>query len=309
MGKVAKTLQEVTMKTALRSVTYNVHSSNNPPQITVKPGETFLAETELCTGNWLNSINDSWTPDKTNASNPAVCVAVEGARPGDVLAVEIIKIVPDKIGYTGFNNTSNKLADKILKRDWGLNVKTVAIDDKYVYWSSILKLPISPMIGTLGTAPADREITNAYAGVHGGNMDVQEVSAGSTVYLPVEVDRALLHIGDAHAIQGDGEINCSGGIECRSEVTLRVEIVPRPKNYRCVRIENADYIMTVGCEADVEASFLLACEQMIGWMTEAYHFSIDEAYLLMGQVMEARNTQFVNPTRSYVCKMPKKFLK
>ena len=296
------------MQTLSGATTYNTHSRNNPPQFTVQQGEIFLANTELCTGNWLNSIHDTWAPDKSNASNPAVCVAVEGTRPGDMLAVEILEVVPDKIGYTGFANNPNNLASKIMQRDWGLNVKTVAICGQYVHWSDKLKLPVKPMVGTLGTAPAERDIGNTYAGPHGGNLDVQEVAAGSTVYLPVEVEGALLHIGDAHALQGDGEINGSGGIECRAQVTLRATVMPRPKNFRAVRIQNADYIMTVGCEADVNAAFHLACEQMLSWMVDDYGFSINEAYLLMGQVMESRNTQFVNPTSSYVCKMPKKFL-
>ena len=296
------------MLTLSRLVTYNEHSRNNPPQFSVKSGEIFRADTELCTGNWLNSIDDIWTPDKTNALNPTVVVAIEGAKAGDMLAVEILKIVPDKLGYTGFNNESNTLAAKIIDRDWGHNLKTVAICDGYVHWSKNLKIPIRPMIGTLGTAPAGKNVGNAYGGAHGGNMDVQEICPGNIVYLPVEVEGALLHIGDAHALQGDGEINCSGGIECRAEVTLRATVVKRPKEMRCVRIENADYIMTVGCEAGVDASFLLACEQMVNWMAADYDFSIEEAYLLMGQVMEARNTQFVNPTSSYICKMPKKYL-
>ena len=296
------------MQTLSRLKAYSVHSRNNPPQFTVKSGEIFRANTELCTGDWLNSIDDIWTPDKTNALNPTVVVAVEGAKPGDMLAVEILKVVPDKIGYTGFNNESNHLATKVINRDWGHNLRTLAICDKYVHWSDRLKIPIEPMVGTLGTAPAGEDVGNAYGGAHGGNMDVQEVCPGNTIYLPVEVDGALLHIGDAHALQGDGEINCSGGIECRAEVTLRATIVKRPSEMRCVRIENADYIMTVGCLADVDGSFLLACEQMVSWMVADYDFTIEDAYLLMGQVMEARNTQFVNPTSSYICKMPKKYL-
>ena len=67
------------------------------------------------------------------------------------------------------------------------------------------------MIGVLGTAPELEVFSNAWPGPHGGNMDVQEVCPGATVYLPVNVPGALLHIGDVHAIQGDGEINCGGG--------------------------------------------------------------------------------------------------
>lgn len=296
------------MRTIKRDITYNHHSRYNPPQATVQPNEVFLAETELCTGGWLLSQEDVWTPDKTCALNPTVVVAVAGAKPGDVLVVDILDITPDSLGYTGFVNASNPLASRILPRDWEHNVKTVRIADGFVHWSDRIRLSISPMIGTLGTAPAHEVLSNAEGSEHGGNMDVQEVCAGSTVYLPVEVEDALLHVGDVHALQGDGEINCSGGIECRGVVKLRTRIVPRPAHYRCVRIEDDTHIMTVACERRVEESFHLACEQMVQWVAGEYTFSIEEAYLLMGQVMQARCTQFVNPTSSYIYKMPKVYL-
>ena len=192
------------MQRALRAVNYSCHSPANKPQLAVKPGEVFVAETELCSGDWLHSIDDLWAPEKRNALNPTVVVYVEGANPGDLLAVEILEVVPDKLGYTGLSPEHNKLMNKIMEYDWGMNTKTVAIADGHVLWSDKLKLPISPMVGTLGTAPAEGEIGNAYGGMHGGNMDAQELCAGTTVFLPVEVEGALLHIGDCHALQGDG---------------------------------------------------------------------------------------------------------
>jgi len=296
------------MQTASREIIYNYHSPLNPPQFTVKPGEVFMAETELCTGGWLLSYADSWTPDKTCALNPTVVVAVEGAKPGDVLAVKIHEVNPVEVGYTGFNKESNHLANHIMVHDWGMNVKTVKIEDGFVLWDDKRKLPVAPMIGTLGTAPAVEALSNAKGGAHGGNMDVQEVAPGSTVYLPVAVEGALLHIGDCHAIQGDGEINCSGGIECRTVCKLSVEVIKKPENYGCVRIENDAYIMTVVCEGNTKEAFLEATKQLVLWMVEGYGFTVNDAYLLLGQVMEARSTQFVNPTASYICKMPKKFL-
>ncbi|GHU73710.1 acetamidase [Clostridia bacterium] len=297
------------MQRALRGITYNVHSRFNQPQIIVKPGETFQAETELCTGNWLNRLEDTWSPDKTNALNPTVVVAVSGAKPGQVLAVDVLAIEPDRLGYTGFNAQSNPLASEIYRdKPWAMNTKTLRIEDGLVHWSDTLKLPIQPMIGTLGVAPPEESLSNARGGRHGGNMDVQEVCPGATVYLPIMVPDALLHIGDVHAIQGDGEICCAGGVECRSLVTLRVRLVDVPAVHECVRIENETHIMTVACERSVRESFLLASEQMLKWMNADYGISIEEGYLLMGQVLEARNTQFVNPTYSYVCKMNKSYL-
>ncbi len=295
------------MQKASREYTFNLHGPGNAPQFTVEPGEEFLAETELCSGSWLTSIHDTWAPEKATALNPTVCVAVRGAQPGMLLAVDILDIEPDKLGYTGFG-PGNTLARAICPREWGMNVKTVRIEDGLIHWSDTLKLPIAPMIGTLGAAPRQETLSNARGGPHGGNMDVQEVRAGSTVYLPVEVEGALLHIGDVHALQGDGEINNAGGIECRSIVRLRARLLPRPEGMRCVRMEDESYLMAVACERSLEESFTAAAGEMLRWMVDAYGYSIEEAYLLMGQLLVARNTQMVNPTRSTIVKMPKQYL-
>lgn len=296
------------MQRASRAVTYNHHSPHNPPQITVAPGEVFLAETELCTGNWLHSLEDTWTPDKTCALNPTVVIAVDGACPGDLLAVDILEIIPEPVGYTGFITRPHTLPTRIRAHDYGLNTRTVRIDKDVIHWSERIKLPVRPMIGTLGTAPAEETLSNAKGGPHGGNMDIQEVCAGTTVYLPVSVPGALLHVGDAHALQGDGEICGSGGIECAATARLRARLVKRPPALRCVRMEDEAYVMAASCGRDVNESFQEAAGELLAWIVEDYGFSVEEAYLLMGQVMEARATQFVNPTTTYLCKMPKAIL-
>ena len=117
-----------------------------------------------------------------------------------------------------------------------------------------------------------------------------------------------MHIGDVHAIQGDGEICGSGGIECRSLVTLSVDLIPRPDNSECVRIENCREICAVACEGDIENCCLTAARELLGWMTCGYGMDIDEAYLLLGQVMELRVTQLVNPTRTVAASILKKYL-
>jgi amidase len=296
------------MKSASRDKTYDMHSRYNEPQFIVSPGEEFLAETELCTGGWLHSAGDEWSPDKSCALNPTVCVAVDGAMPGGMLAVRILDISVESVGYTGFDNEPDSLACRITRHAWPLTVKTVEIKDGFVHWSKDLKIPARPMIGTLGTAPAEEVTGNAFGGRHGGNMDVQEVRAGSTVYLPVCVPGAILHVGDVHAVQGDGEINCAGGVECRSVVRLAVENLPKPDGMMWPRIEDDDYIMAVACCGTVEESFHCAAGELLRWLVDGYGLPESEAYLLMGQVMEARCTQFVNPTRSYICKMAKKYL-
>jgi len=296
------------VRRATRETTATCHSRNNRPSLTVVPGEVFQVETELCSGPWLTSLHDRYDPARTTGPNPTVVVGIEGAVPGSQLAVKILDIELDKVGYTGFLRHQNPLSRQILDHDWAATHRTVAICDRQIIWSDTLRIPVRPMIGTLGTAPGQEEILNSKGGSHGGNMDVQEVAPGSTVYLPVSVPGALLHIGDVHAIQGDGEINLAGGVECRAVVTLQVETGNWFRRMSQVRIENEAYIMSVACERSAEESFTAAVRDLIGYITECCGSTELEAYLLLGQVMEARCTQFVNPTRSAVCKMPKRYL-
>lgn len=296
------------MRVAKRDNVYNKHSPHNKPSLRVREGEIFKVETELNGGPWLKSLDDKWHPSKSKGPNLCTCIEVINAEPGDILAVEILGIEVDKIGYTGFAGWRLNLCQQILPNDWDIVTKTVAIEDNYIQWDENIKLPIEPMIGTIGIAPADREISNAIAGHHGGNLDVQEVKKGSTIYLPIYVDGALLHIGDVHAIMGDGEINNGGGIECRSEVTLRVSTKSKPQTMEWIRMECSEYIMAIACEDDIKESFCAATRELILWMCEDYNFSKKQAYLLLGQVLEARCTVFVNETYSYICKIPKKYL-
>ncbi len=290
------------MRTVRRDVVYRHHSRSNQPAMTVTPGEAFKVQTELCSGPWLKSVEDRYRPELNAGPNPTVVVAVEGAEPGECLAVHIHDIVPEDVGYTA-NSPGGVFPDWIRHAGWGIITKTVRIREGFVEWSDSLKLPIAPMIGVLGTAPAEEVFSNSWPGRHGGNMDIQEVRPGATVYLPIEVPGALLHIGDVHAIMGDGEICGAGGIECRGEVTLSADVLPRPTRMRWPRIVDATHITTVGCARPAEDAFRIAVEELLYWMVDRYGFELTEAFMLLGQVLEARVTQFVDPLYTYVAKI------
>lgn len=295
------------MKVAKRIHLSKMHDKHNETALRVIPGETFKVETELNGGDWLQSLEDTWSPDKGKGPNLTTCIYIEGAHPDDTLAVEILDIKVDTIGYTGFAGWRTKLIQDIYPNHWDIVTKTVAIDSAGVHWSESLTLPIKPMIGTIGIAPKDGAISNQFAGHHGGNMDVQEITKGTTIYFPVNCEGAILHIGDVHAIMGDGEINHGGGIECRSEVVLRTYIIPKTKHHEWLRLENDEYMMSIAIEKDMYTSFCGATRELIYWMKEDYHFDEQEAYLLLGEVMEAHCPQVFNP--SYICKIAKKYLK
>ena len=293
------------MQRASRKYVTTEHSRYNTPQITVKPGEIFEVETQLCSGEWLKDINDVWRDELATGPNPTVVVAVDGASPGDSLLVHIHNIEPDVIGYTGFIGRGHGFANRIIDRDWGYNLRVVRIEDGFIRFSPEKRIPVNPMIGTLGTAPGGDPVSNARGGAHGGNMDAQVVRAGAIITLPIDVPGALLHIGDVHAVQGDGEINGAGGIECRSLVTLHTEIVKRPARTGCVRAENDTHLCAVACGDEMDECCATATRELLYWMCDRYGMDERDAYLLLGQVMEMRVPQLVNPTHTITAQIAK----
>jgi acetamidase/formamidase len=283
----------------------------NKPVARVRPGETFRVETELNTGSWLKTLEDLLQPDTIKlpyvnaASGP---VWVESARPGDMLAVHIEDIQVDELGYTAIKPGITAFPDWIRRKEWGLHTHVVRIRDGMVEWNDRLRIPIRPMIGVIGTAPLLDAVSTTDNGPHGGNLDIQEVCKGNALFLPVFVEGALLHVGDAHAVQGDGEVCGAGGIETRSVCTLRVEVRPRPSSMTWPRIETPEHLVSIGCARPAEDAFRIAAQEMTAWLQEDYGFPQEEAVMLLGQILEARCTQFVNPKYTYVCKVPKRFL-
>jgi amidase len=143
-------------------------------------------------------------------------------------------------------------------------------------------------------------------GRHGGNLDAEEVRAGSTLYLPVNVEGALLALGDCHAIQSDGEMN---EIEMRSIVTLSCDVIQgRSPVMSWPRIETADLLVTVAVASPLEEALRLAMRDMILWMEELASMSKHDAYLLLGIAGHARPGQAQVSLYSMRCLMPKEFM-
>ena len=123
---------------------YNTLDAAHEPAATVAPGSVVEIETRLNGGDWLNGIEDLWDPSKSRGPNLATVVAVEGARPGDTLVVEVLDVTPGPLGYTGFAGWRNPLSQLIWENDWDVVTKTVRIEDGRVLWSDALTLPVRP---------------------------------------------------------------------------------------------------------------------------------------------------------------------
>jgi amidase len=286
-----------------------VFDRRTPPVATVRPGERFIVETEDSRGG-LTRTPETTTPDYLIAlrqrgyhGNPVTGpIYVEGAQPGDTLAVHIHAQECDTLGYMGYWPWLFHLEDFFDKPSTVL----CEIRDGQVIFNDEIRIPVRPMIGTIGTTPALEAILSSGMGRHGGNLDVPEVSVGSTIYLPVYVEGALLGLGDCHAIQSDGEIN---EVEMRSVVTMSCEVVKgRSRVMSWPRIETPETLVTVAVASPLEEALRLALREMILWIEELTGMSKHEAYLLVGIAGHARPGQAQVSPYSMRCLMPKAYL-
>jgi acetamidase/formamidase len=254
-----------------------------------------------------DSSSGQLTADSTSADLHAVDLArvdaavgplaVRGARPGDALRLSLEAIEVGSWGWSGIFRSFGLLQDRF--------------DDDLVIWRLTdgwaeavrgflrpVRLPLSPMLGWIGLAPAEGEWGMIPPRFHGGNLDNRLHRVGATVDLPVQVDGAHLLLGDAHALQGDGEV-CGTGIETGALVRARVDVLrdgagtgPRAM----APTEAAPpgrWIVTEGVGPDVVEAARVATEAMIGEIV-ARGFSSAEAYLLASLVGHLRLSEVVD---------------
>lgn len=297
------------MRRATPDVIYSYTSAANPVTFTVNPGEVFEVETVPNCGRQFGARTGKFDWQAEGGVNPSTgSIAVEGARPGQIVVVHVVDIRLHEFGYTSVDRISPVLAGIGFEPGWGEARKVVRIRDGFVEWSDRLRIPVAPMIGYMGVARPHETESNAHNGEFGGNFDAPEITTGARIHLPVLVDGARLHVGDVHAVQGDGEIDGAGGIETAGVLTLRVELRERPKRFRNPRIETDGWIATVAFARPAEDAFRAALADLLHWMADEFGFAVTDAHMLLAQVLEARVTQFVNPLFSYICKLRREYL-
>ena len=307
------------MKVATRDTLYYEHSAANQVTMHVKPGEWFEVQTQMNRGPDSDLVpddirdlyntyrSDSQPTDRGNASSG--CIYVEGAQPGDLLTVHIGEIVTHPVGWTRYAGSTGAMPGYLGPSNIGPQFRICRINDGRIIWNDDLSFPVEPMLGVVGVAPGREARHNGWAGQWGGNFDIQEVTTGAKLHLEVNHPGALLHVGDMHARQGDGEICGGGGIETGGSAKLMVEINPKPPEMSWPRLENADYIMTIGVDKPAEDAFRIALSEMILWLDADYGMTQGDAFMFLAQCLEARVTQFVNPTYTYICRVRREYLR
>ena len=287
-------------------------SGNDPYIASVEPGETFVVETAINVNDGtIRHVGQQLTeadvtlPYVNGATGP---IEVKGSKAGDMLKVEIVKMELDTLGFTSLWPGIGMFPDWVRRKEFGIQTRVVEVKDGFVHWNEHLRLPVKPMIGVIGVAPVHGAVLTIDNGPHGGNLDVQEITSGNTVMFRVNKDGTHLFMGDCHAIQGDGEANGMGAIEIATTLTVKVSLDKAPARLSHPRIETPTHIATLGCARPLEDAMRIAFEDMINWLEDDYKIPAPEAYMLLGQIAEARCTQVVNPKYTYICKVDKSVL-
>ncbi len=278
----------------------------------VAPGETFTVEAAININDGvIHSLGQQLTeadvtlPFVNGATGP---IEVAGAKPGDMLSVEILEMKLEGLGFTALWPGIGIFPDWVRRQEFGRQTRVVEVKDGVVHWSDKVKLPVRPMIGVAGVAPVHGAVLTVDNGPHGGNLDVQEVSPGNTIMFRLHREGGHLFLGDCHAIQGDGECNGMGAIEIAAVLTVRVHLQPAPKRMTWPRVKTPTHICTLGCARPLEDAMRTAFEEMVYWMEDEFGVPAPEGYMLLGQIAEARCTQMVNPKYTYICKVSKDIL-
>jgi acetamidase/formamidase len=283
------------------------------PRLTIAEGDTVHISCVDSSGAQVkpgSTVQDFLAIDRGKIHALTGPIEVAGAKPGDVLEVNILEVRHLGWGWssviTGLGFLKEHFRDPHLFH-WTLEGDVTRSLNPAV-------VPLRPFCGVMGVAPAeDGEFRTRPPGPFGGNLDVRELCTGATLYLPVFNDGALFSAGDAHAAQGDGEV-CINGIECPVEVSLRFSL-HRGHHLAGPMVESAeskspdapgDAWIVVESDPDPLKAARAANLRMIDLLVSRWSFSPVDAYLLCSVAMKLRMSQVVNePMITVSAAMPK----
>ncbi|MFB7851095.1 MULTISPECIES: acetamidase/formamidase family protein [unclassified Streptomyces] len=244
---------------------------------------------------------------------------VVGAEPGDTVAVHFVSIEPARdwaasttvplFGALTSTHTTASLQPPLPEVVWMWQLDRARRTCLFSARDSDVQveLPMDPMHGTVGVAPANLEVRSALVpDAHGGNMDTPEMRAGVTCYLGVNVEGALLSLGDGHARQGEGE-TCGVAVECAMNTVVLVELLkgvttPWP------RIESDTHLMSTGSARPLEDAFRISQLDLVQWLARDYGLSELDAYQLVSQAGEAPLANVCDTNYTCVAKIRKEWL-
>ena len=289
--------------------------------LTVAPGTVVELTTEDCFGGAVRTVDDLPSqvctfPYLNPVTGP---IAVEGAEPGDAVAVHFVDIRPVRdwavsttfphFGALTTTHATAMLHPALEERVWLYDVDTERGVCRFNARNADLaiELPLDPMHGTVGVAPAANEVIMSITpGAHGGNMDTPEMRAGTTAYFPVNVPGGLISLGDGHCRQGEGEV-CGTAVEAAMKTVVIVDLIkgaapPWP------RLENDAYLMSTGSARPLEDAFRISQHDLITWTSSLLGLDELDTYQLVSQAGLAPAGNVVDTNYTMLAKLPKTVL-
>ncbi|MFH9675104.1 acetamidase/formamidase family protein [Streptomyces sp. NPDC017405] len=291
------------------------------PLARISPGTVLDLYTEDCFAGRVRSEKDLVSevcefPYLNPQTGP---FHIEGAEPGDTVAVHFVSIEPARdwaastmvplFGALTSTHTTATLQPPLPERVWIWQLDRARRTALFQARDSDFRveLPLDPMHGTVGVAPANLEVRSALVpDAHGGNMDTPEMRAGVTCYLGVNVEGALLSLGDGHARQGEGE-TCGVAVECAMNTVVIVELLkgvatPWP------RLESDTHLISTGSARPLEDAFRISQLDLVRWLVSDYGFSEPDAYQFATQTVESPLANVCDTNYTCVAKLRKQWL-
>ena len=296
---------------------YYTTIGSHEPVLSIESGDHVLTTTIDARGQDANGVQV--TPPGNPMTGPFY---IHGAEPGDTLVMRLERITPTaRVGWSSTGLAANvvdpgyvsELPAPVPGKPWepalwdidlAANTATLRTPETRL---GKLTLPLAPMLGCFGVAPAGKQsISTATSGPYGGNMDYRGCVAGAVIYFPVFEPGGLLFLGDGHAVQGDGEI-AGTGVEVAMEVEFQVEII-KNKTIYWPRGENRAEIFTLGNARPLDQALQHATTEMARWLKKDYGLDAFSVGLLMGQTVQYEVGNVFDPAYTMVCKMPRAIL-
>jgi acetamidase/formamidase len=233
-------------------------------------------------------------------------VAVAGAQPGDLLEVRFITL--RTIGFGANFHNAGELRTGSLHDEFEhghIHYFDLNGSDGYVEFAPHIKLGLRPFQGTFGVAhPSGVAVSSVAPGQHAGNIDVKEMVAGTTLFVPVWLDGGLIYTGDSHALQGDGEVNITALETAMEEVRVQV-ILHKRANYAWPMIETSTHWLMLGLHESLNEALRISLRNTIDFLSAKAQLSREDAYGLASLAVDFRVSQMVDINNGIHAMIPK----
>ena len=317
-GSETGSAENLELKASPKTIAWGYYSASAKPVLTIHSGDTVKVETVSGNPDRLQAAGApaSQIPDALRSIYKEVTdkgpgghiltgpIYIEGAEPGDVLELRILKIeLTAPFAYNSFRPGSGFLPDDFPFA----RTKIIPLDRSRMLalFSNSVQIPLRPFFGSMGVAPpeANGRINSAPPWIHAGNLDNKELVEGTTLYIPVHAKGALFEVGDGHAGQGNGEVDITA-LETQLTGTFQF-VVRKDMHLRWPRAETPTHYIVMGLHEDLTEATKLAVREAIDFLSTEKHMSREDAYMLASVAVDFCITELVDGNKSVHAMIPK----